>query len=186
MKIAIPHFKRILCTLALCLATSSCASWIPDYREYKDPRDTPEYQAFLRGHGSVDWSSMRDYRFRKGHPRPREGILDATGYDRTLIQDELQLAMLYINTPGIRFAITGHTDPGECGNDCLSLSERRAQLVYRLLLKAHFPKDKILCVRGHGARFPLTTDPAQSDINRRVAIDIFFADDLPSDPCGMN
>ena len=163
------RFFSLLAIAFLTLHASSCASTLPDFRTFKDPRQTPEYKKMMASGATVDFFECAPFLFKAGRPKPGEDLISALeDFQSERFEGLYECLALYANTPSFRFEINGFSDPSECHNDCAALSNRRAELVKSTLLKMHFPPNKIVCSVGHGEKFVL--DKVDTDRNRRVEI----------------
>ena len=165
------RMKRLslLTVLLLALQATSCAAPLPDFREFKDPRDTPEYKARVASGTTFDFFECPPLIFKEGRPKAGDTLLSAlVKFQSDDFQDMYECLAIHTNTPSVRLEINGFSDPNECESDCQDLSNRRADLVKETLLKMHFPSSKIVCAKGHGEH--LVLDVNDPERNRRVEI----------------
>ena len=133
-----------------------------------------------RGHAlSLD---IRGVFFRSGHPSSAEsletalaevtGVLGKPIDQLAILADDIEILK---QNPSVRISVTGHTDTEECsGGECYLLSLRRAQLVWKYLVKSGVAESRIDLPRGFGESLPIASNDSETyrQQNRRTDVGV--------------
>lgn len=156
--------------IVACSAAPTRVDTIPD------PRLSPEYKEFL-SHGHPDWPINAQIRFKSGRPRIFNTLNLSANTDVPSLSELDLFLVLMLHTPGERVTVTGYTDKVEClPADCVRLSQRRANMIHKLLLEKGVPLDRLSDPVGYGNLEPISSGETEEDRQRerRVEINIFM------------
>ena len=117
---------------------------------------------------AVTISGPAAVQFKEDRPQAGESSpVDALEPDSKALLDA---ALKYLQNPKNQITITGHSDFGECHDDCVPLSQRRARLIADWLTSHGVAKEQIKGVYGEGAYRPVNPSdtPEAHAMNREV------------------
>ena len=152
--------------LVACSAAPTRVDTIPD------PRLSPEYKEFL-SHGHLDFPIDAQIRFKSGRPLIFDTLNLSASADAPYFSELDLFLVLILHTPRKRITVTGYTDKIEClPADCLRLSQRRANMIYELLLAKGVPRDRLSDPVGYGNFKPISSGETEEDRQRERRVDI--------------
>ena len=114
--------------------------------------------------------------FKAGQPFVGDDTLSSLSKNSGNAEESLQhdLKIIQSSPQSMRFAVHGFTDISECEADqCIKLSERRAQLIYDWLIKHGVAPERLNSPYGYGSARPVgdtSTEQGRAN-NRRVSIE---------------
>jgi hypothetical protein len=137
-----------------------------------DPRLSPEYKEFL-SHGHPDLPIYAQIHFKSGRPRIFDTLNLSAGTGAPYFSDLDLFLVLILHAPRERIAVTGYTDKLECPPaDCVRLSQRRANMIYKLLLAKGVPRNRLSDPAGYGNLKPISSGETEEDRQRERRVDI--------------
>ena len=160
----------VLLSLALLAA---CSHWGKQIPSMSDPM-APHREKVRAGGYSVDFEQGAVIHFKAAMPATGDNFRKSITSTGDFVPEQLDtiLALVYHN-PTLLIEVRGFTDDHECvGDECAALSERRAKMVYDLLMDKRFPPEKVAKVTGVGATMPVDDNSTEDGrwTNRRVEI----------------
>lgn len=169
--------KRGSLLALLIIGSSSCAMGPSRIDNIPDPRDSTEYKNFISHGGIADFSLDEQVHFKSGQPFVSSSINGSVTFGAPRFDFLNGFLVVAVHTKAFKIRVTGFTDATECqGQECESLSQRRADLVYTLLLKKGVPRERILKPISYGSTKPLTLNESDEDRARERRVEISLED----------
>jgi flagellar motor protein MotB len=137
----------------------------------------PYREKVKAGGYSVDFEQVVVIDFKTAMPAVGDGFRQSISSEERHVPRRLDslLALIYHN-PALVLEVRGFTDDREClGAECVDLSQRRAQMIYDLLMAKDLPSEEVTKVSGFGSAMPIDDNSTEAGRARNRRVEILMA-----------